>query len=586
MAAPTAFEQEMLELINRARANPAGEFDAIVINQATATGVTNDVTQALKFFGVDLALFKTQMATFGSVAPLAWNDALNNAAKAHSSLMIAQDTQSHQLNGELGLGARITAAGYSWSTVGENIYAFSEDPVHSHAGFIVDWGPGPGGMQTPAGHRISILSSNYTEIGIGVIAETNPATSVGPNVVTQNFGNRFDYQSQLVGTVFKDNDGDMFYDSGEGLAAVTITATGATGTFTTQSWTSGGYQLQVPAGSYTVTFSGGSLASAQSKTFVMGADNVKVDAISGESTTPTETSMTSIQGIYVALFGRPADPAGLNFFNTATGSGADLTQIGDLASTAEYQARFNNKPNSEVITTIYQSLFDRNPETDGLNFFSKALTDGTFTINNIAIAILSGALNADKTLVDKKIAAADLFTAAIDTPNEIAAYSGTVAAANGIAFVDAVSATSPVVDAAAAQAAVAALPAGVGTARLALSAVDDSAPATVFEFADGDAVTISATDTVVGNFTSSKDKLDFNLTAGSATSFLDGGVLSSFTDGLTNANAAFDGTVQYFFADDADGNGLLFVDKDLDGTADFSVTLAGVTAIEYGDIIA
>jgi hypothetical protein len=108
-----------------------------------------------------------------------------------------------------------------------------------------------------------------------------------------------------------------------------------------------------------VTFSGGGLASAQSKTFTLGADNVKVDAISGEGTTPAETNMTSIQGIYVALFGRPADPAGLNFFNTATGSGADLTQIGDLASTAEYQARFNNKPNSEVITTIYQSLFDR-----------------------------------------------------------------------------------------------------------------------------------------------------------------------------------------------------------------------------------
>lgn len=585
MAAPTAFEQEMLELINRARANPAGEFDAIVANQAAGTGVTNDITQALNFFNVDLALFKTQLATFGSVAPLAWNDALNNAAKAHSSLMIAQDTQSHQLSGEPGLGERVTAAGYSWSNVGENIYAFSQDPVHSYAGFIVDWGPGPGGMQTPAGHRISILSSNFTEIGIGSIAEANPATSVGPNVVTQNFGNRFDYKAQLVGSVFKDNDNDKFYDAGEGLGAVTITVTGASGTFTTQTWDSGGYQLQVPAGSYTVTFSGGGLAAAQSKTFVMGSDNVKVDAISGESTTPAETSMISIQGIYVALFGRPADPAGLAFFNTATGNGADLTQIGDLASTAEYQTRFSSKSNSEIITAIYQSLFDRDPETDGLNFFSGALTSGSLNINNIAIAILNGAQNADKTLVDKKIAAADLFTSAIDTPSEVAAYSGSASATKGIAFVDAVSATSAVVDAAAAQAAVSGLSTSVTTAKFALSVTDETSPSTVFEIADVDAVLITVANAIIENFTSAKDKLDFDLTAGTAVNFLDGGVASSLADGLTNANTALDGTVQYFFIDDG-ANGYLYVDKDLDGTVDLAVNISGVTDMEYGDIIA
>lgn len=585
MAAPTAFEQEMLELINRARANPAGEFDAIITDQATATAVTNDITQALKFFNVDLALFKSQMVAFGSVAPLAWNDALNNAAKAHSSLMIAQDTQSHQLVGEPSLGDRVTAAGYSWSNLGENVYAFSEGPVHSHAGFIVDWGFGPGGIQDPAGHRISILSSKFTEVGIGAIAEANPATSVGPNVVTQNFGNRFDYKSQLVGSVFKDGDNDKFYDAGEGLGAVTITATGASGTFTTQSWDSGGYQLQVPAGSYTVTFSGGGLVAVQSKTFVMGSENVKVDAISGESTTPAETSMISIQGIYVALFGRPADPAGLAFFNTATGNGADLTQIGDLASTAEYNTRFNNKSNGEIITAIYQSLFDRDPETDGLNFFSGALTSGSLNINNIAIAILNGAQNADKTLVDKKITAADLFSAAIDTPSEVAAYSGSASATKGIAFVDAVSATSTVVVAAAAQAAVTALSAGANIARLTSSANDEDSPATVFEFADVDAVLITVANAIVENFTSEKDKFDFELTAGTEVNFLDGGVVSSPADGLTNANAVLDGTLQYFFVDDG-ANGHLYIDKDLDGTVDLAVNISGVTDMVYDDIIA
>lgn len=186
--------------------------------------------------------------------------------------------------------------------------------------------------------------------------------------------------------------------------------------------------------------------------------------------------MATIQGVYVALFGRPADPTGLNFFNGATGNGADLTAIGDLTSTAEYKARFEGQSNTQIITAIYKSLFGRNPEQEGLDFFTAELAAGRLTPQNIAIAVLDGAQGDDKTLADKKIAAADLFTAAIDTPDEIAAYQGTAAAGNGIAFLTAVTAVSPAVDAAAADTAVAALPAAVtGTpgATLTLTAGGD-----------------------------------------------------------------------------------------------------------------
>lgn len=168
--------------------------------------------------------------------------------------------------------------------------------------------------------------------------------------------------------------------------------------------------------------------------------------------------MASIQTVYVALFGRPADPTGLNFFNGVTNNGADLTAIGDLAATAEYQARFAGQTNAQIITSIYQSLFDRNPEQAGLDFFVQALANGTFNINNIAIAIADGAQGDDLTLLNKKVAAADLFTAAIDTPDEIASYQGTAAGQQGIDFLEAVTSTSTVVDAAAAQTAVSGLP--------------------------------------------------------------------------------------------------------------------------------
>ncbi|MFN3253674.1 beta strand repeat-containing protein [Roseibium album] len=101
----------------------------------------------------------------------------------------------------------------------------------------------------------------------------------------------------------------------------------------------------------------------------------------------------------------------------------------------------------------------------------------------------------------------------------------------------------------------------------------------------GDSGLTAATVDQIVAFTTTTDKLDFNLTAGSATNFLNGGASSSLTDGLTNANTAMNGTVQYFDTQ-VGANTFVFVDADLDGTADFAVQLTGVGAIAFGDIIA
>jgi Ca2+-binding RTX toxin-like protein len=127
--------------------------------------------------------------------------------------------------------------------------------------------------------------------GTGVLQPGQPAGSslVGPLLVTQNIGNRADYQAQLLGVVIDDRDGDRFYDIGEGLGGITITATGTGGTFTTQSWSSGGYQMVLPNGSYTVSFSGGGLTGAASYTTSIGTTNVKLDAFAADfRTVPTE----------------------------------------------------------------------------------------------------------------------------------------------------------------------------------------------------------------------------------------------------------------------------------------------------------
>lgn len=153
--------------------------------------------------------------------------------------------------------------------------------------------------------------------------------------------------------------------------------------------------------------------------------------------------MATIQGVYVALFGRPADPTGLAYFNGVTKNGADLNGIGDLASTQEYKDRFAGQNNVQIVNSIYQSLFGRDAEASGLTFFVNALNNGTLNINNIAIAILDGAQGSDKTIVGNKVAAADLYTSHLDTATEIGSYQGNAAAAQGRAFLAGVTTTVP-----------------------------------------------------------------------------------------------------------------------------------------------
>ncbi len=125
----------------------------------------------------------SQWSELEPTAPLAWNEQLTDAALAHTELMLSFDQQSHRLPGEPSLGQRIRDAGYPLTRATENIYAFAESHTHGHAGFVVDWGEGPGGIQSPAGHRDNYMDPDVQEVGIAVLSDNDPRTSVGPILV-------------------------------------------------------------------------------------------------------------------------------------------------------------------------------------------------------------------------------------------------------------------------------------------------------------------------------------------------------------------------------------------------------------------
>ncbi|NQV26308.1 MAG: hypothetical protein HQ518_18290, partial [Rhodopirellula sp.] len=293
----------MLELLNQFRDNPQAELDKLLSSHPSPlTARDADVQAALDFFSVDGATLDAQFANFSAAPPLAWNEALHNAAAAHNSLMIQFDQQSHQLPGESGLLDRDVSAGYDWQfsvRVGENIFAFSQSVIYGHAAFVIDWGYGPNGIQDPAGHRINMLDQGFQEVGMAIVEETDPSTMVGPLVISQEFGRRGNYGDPAVlGVVYDDLNGDGFYNAGEGLSGVSVELSGTNGTFTTMSLTAGGYQAKVPSGTYTVTATGGSLGGTIRKFDVMvGGSNVKVDFEASDSIVMSNHTIDLTDGV-------------------------------------------------------------------------------------------------------------------------------------------------------------------------------------------------------------------------------------------------------------------------------------------------
>ncbi|CAM5471825.1 SCP domain-containing protein OS=Streptomyces glaucescens OX=1907 GN=SGLAU_31420 PE=4 SV=1 [Streptomyces glaucescens] len=102
-------------------------------------------------------------------SPVKLNATLTKAAQAHSADMAAHQNMSHTGSDGSSPGDRITRAGYSWRTYGENVAYGYSTPEQVMAGWM-----------SSAGHKANILNCGFQEIGVGL---AQPG-----NYWTQNFG--------------------------------------------------------------------------------------------------------------------------------------------------------------------------------------------------------------------------------------------------------------------------------------------------------------------------------------------------------------------------------------------------------------
>lgn len=119
-----------------------------------------------------------------------------------------------------------------------------------------------------------------------------------------------------------------------------------------------------------------------------------------------------VQSAYVAYYGRPADPGGLAYWVTRlTEAGGDLSEvIADFGNSVEFTERYGALSNTDLVNGIYQQLFNRSAEPEGLAYYVDLLVNGVKTLQTITLDILFGAQNEDIVIVNNKVEFAKFFT--------------------------------------------------------------------------------------------------------------------------------------------------------------------------------
>jgi uncharacterized protein YkwD len=256
---PTAQEVLMLELVNRARANPEAEASLHSVGLNDGIPANRQISAAAK-------------------QPLAHNLLLIASSRDHSQWMLDVDIFNHTgINGSSPT-QRMSTAGYVFSgafaTSGENIswvgttassINLTTSVVSQHRNLF-----------RSSGHRENILAEEFRELGIGQKQGlfNQGGTNYLASMVTQNFaktGTRY----FLTGVIYNDTNSNRFYDVGEGIDGVTVTVNNVG----YLAYSAGAYAIGLAPGTYDVAITGDALGAPVYRTVTIGSANVKLDLL-------------------------------------------------------------------------------------------------------------------------------------------------------------------------------------------------------------------------------------------------------------------------------------------------------------------
>ncbi len=197
-----------------------------------------------------------------------------------------------------------------------------------------------------------------------------------------------------------------------------------------------------------------------------GADEQAKHLASSQKIIADSSYNQVVEQLYVAYFGRPADPNGLANFSAqlaADGAPTDIAGllqaygtnsavkalIDSFGTSTESKNLYGTDSPTSFVTAVFENVLGRAPQSSGLAFWVNALNDNSVTYGNVALQIMAGALanntaqgQQDTDLIDNRITVATAFTSEVTAQNATADYAGSAAAATARSMLAGVSAST------------------------------------------------------------------------------------------------------------------------------------------------
>ncbi len=326
---PSAIEQELLQLTNRFRSDPAGEYSRLIASTAPLKSFNDEVTNNIVFSNLNASMFQQEMKALKPVPPLAWNEIAQNLATTQNQTMISKKSQEHFPNLSQTLwNLGVPLEGGSLQNAFWNNVGVGKVPYVIYAAYVIDWignlPGGSGGMQPDRPHRANLISADHNQIASALTPGT--ALTSTQFIIKVNSG-----EKMAVGAIFEDKNKSGWYEAGEGIGGAQIAFRGAAGVFTTTSMTAGGYQIALPPGTYSMTATGGGMKQIVNSTVVVGDANVwrnliydpvsvGLDAREPNNSLPTASELTGRDQTLESLTIHSGDLDYFKFVSPSTGS--------------------------------------------------------------------------------------------------------------------------------------------------------------------------------------------------------------------------------------------------------------------------
>lgn len=129
--------------------------------------------------------------------------------------------------------------------------------------------------------------------------------------------------------------------------------------------------------------------------------------------------------LFIGYFGRPPAPAGAEYFggvmDDSNGNWAIIAD--DFWNSSESQELYSPELSTrDKINLIYNNLFSRDAESDGLDYWEGLINSGVVSLPEMAYTIAYNASADDLAILDAKRTTADRWTTSLDTAEEVAAF--------------------------------------------------------------------------------------------------------------------------------------------------------------------